>query len=163
MNGLRFLACAATIALAACSTAYSPKGIPAGSTEAEVIQAMGQPTGRSALPDGGKRLEFARGPFGKETYMLDFDAQGRMLRWEQVLNEANFSKIKPGMDKTEVLAAIGRPSDISGYGLHEKRQAWSYRYDTPFCIWFQIGMTMQGKVVDTAYGPDPMCEKPTRR
>lgn len=163
MNGLRFLACAAAIALVSCSTAYSPKGIPAGSSEAAVIQAMGPPTGQRTLPDGGKRLEFARGPFGKETYMLDFDAQGRMQRWEQVLNEANFAKIKPGMDKSEVVAALGRPSDISGYGLHEKRQAWSYRYDTPFCIWFQIGMTMQGKVVDTGYGPDPICEKPTRR
>jgi hypothetical protein len=163
MNTLRFV-CAAVAALAGCAhNAYSPKGIPAGSTEAAVIEAMGQPTGRSALPDGGQQLEFARGPYGKETYMLRFDAQGRMQRWEQVLNEANFAKIKPGMDKAEVLTAIGRPSDVSGYGLHEKRQAWSYRYDTPFCIWFQIGMTMQGQVVDTAYGPDPLCEKPTRR
>jgi hypothetical protein len=163
MNTMRLLACVAPFALAACATSYSPKGLAPGTTEAAAVQEMGAPTGQSALPDGGKRLEFARGPFGKQTYMLNFDAQGRMLRWEQVLTEANFAKIKPGMDKTEVVAMIGRPSDISGYGFHEMREAWSYRYDSPFCIWFQIGMTQQGKVVDTAYGPDPMCERPNRR
>jgi hypothetical protein len=165
MNSLRFLVGAAILlTLAACAhTAYSPKGVPVGSSEAAVIEKMGAPTGQSALPGGGKRLEFARGPFGKETYMLDFDAQGRLQKWEQVLTEANFAKIKPGMDKAEVLAMIGRPSDISGYGLHEKRQAWSYRYDSPFCTWFQIGMTLQGQVVDSGYGPDPICERRDRR
>jgi hypothetical protein len=163
MKTIRFLACAAAVVLAACSTAYSPKGLAPGSSEAAVVQAMGQPTGQSALPAGGKRLEFARGPFGKETYMVDFDPQGRMLRWEQVLTEPNFAKVRPGMDKSEVLAMIGRPSDISGYGLHEKREAWSYRYDSPFCVWFQIGMTLEGKVVDSGYGPDPLCERRDRR
>jgi outer membrane protein assembly factor BamE (lipoprotein component of BamABCDE complex) len=163
MYTMRCPAFAATLALAACSTAYSPRSLAPGTTEAAAVQAMGAPTGQSVLPEGGKRLEFARGPFGKETYMLDFDAQGRMLRWEQVLTEQNFAKIKAGMDKSEVLAMLGRPSEISGYGVHEKRQAWSYRYDSPFCVWFQIGMTLQGTVVDSAYNQDPLCERRDRR
>jgi len=36
---------------------------------------------------------------------------------------------------------------------------WAYRYETPFCRWFQVGIDPQGKVVDTAYGPDPLCDE----
>jgi hypothetical protein len=124
-----------------------------------VIEKMGAPPGRRALPDGGKRLEFARGPLGYDTFMLDFDAQGRLLRSEQVLTEQNFAKIQPGMTTDEVLALLGRPAEITGYGWHERRNAWGYRYWNSFCQWFQIGVNLQGKVVDSSYATDPICER----
>lgn len=110
------------------------------------------------MQGGGRRLEFARGPFGKHTYMLDFDAQGRLVRWEQVLVEARFNAIRSGMDAAEVRAQLGRASDQYVVGWHEKQTVWAYRYETPFCQWFQVGLNPQGKVVDTAYGPDPLCD-----
>jgi hypothetical protein len=35
---------------------------------------------------------------------------------------------------------------------------WSYRYWTPFCQWFQVSVGDDGKVVETGYGIDPMCD-----
>ncbi|HEX3139895.1 MAG TPA: hypothetical protein VHQ87_07560, partial [Rhizobacter sp.] len=69
--------------VAACTT-YGPQSLPKGSSMDAARAAMGPPTGEMALPDGGRRLEFARGPLGKHTYMLDYDAQGRLQNWEQV-------------------------------------------------------------------------------
>jgi hypothetical protein len=155
---LRPLLFAATLALTACA-AYGPSGLATGSTEAEVIKKMGSPTGQRSLPEGGKRLEFARGPSGFHTFMLDFDAQGRLQRWDQVLTEENFAKIQPGMDQSDVLALLGRPSEITGYGWHERRNAWSYRYWNSFCQWFQVGVTLEGKVADSAYATDPVCDR----
>src|SRR5687768_15874430 len=107
MTPMRHLLAVAVVALAAC-TSYSPTGLAPGSTEAAAVKDLGPPTARRALPEGGTRLEFARGPSGFHTYMLDFDAQGRMQRWEQVLTEENFAKIKPGMTRSDVLAMLGR-------------------------------------------------------
>ena len=147
----------AACAVSAC-TSYGPAALQQGADVQSVTASMGPPTAEAALPDGGRRLEYARGPFGKHTYMLDFDAQGRLLRREQVLTEANFNAILSGMDAAEVLARIGHPGERYVVGWHEKQTVWAYRYETPFCQWFQVGISAQGKVVDTAHGPDPVCD-----
>ena len=144
--------------LVSACTSYAPNSLAPGSSLAAATQTMGAPTGESSLPGGGRRMEFARGPFGKHTYMLDFDAEGRLLSWEQVLTEARFNTIRSGMDAAEVRALLGRASQQYVVGWHEKQTVWAYRYETPFCQWFQVGVNAQGKVVDTAYGSDPLCE-----
>ena len=157
MNTLRLSALLVACLMSAC-TSYGPNALAPGSSLEAATRAMGAPTGESTLPGGGRRLEFARGPYGKHTYMLDFDDQGRLLRWEQVLVEARFNTIRSGMDAAEVRAQLGRASYQYMVGWHEKQTVWAYRYETPFCQWFQVGINAQGKVVDTAYGSDPMCE-----
>lgn len=156
MKSLCFPVLAACL-LSAC-TSYGPQSLGTGSSIEATTRAMGAPTGEMALPSGGRRLEYARGPLGKHTYMVDFDAQGGLLSWEQVLTEARFNAIRGGMDSSEVLAQIGRASERFVVGWHVKQTVWAYRYETPFCQWFQVGINVQGKVVDTAYGPDPMCD-----
>jgi len=158
MNIFRLVALPAAVAvlISAC-TSYGPQSLGNGADMASTTHAMGVPTSEVALPDGGHRLEYARGPFGKHTYLLDFDAQGRLLRWEQVLTEPRFDAIRGGMDSAEVLAQIGHASEIY-YISWQKQVVWAYRYETPFCRWFQVGIDPQGKVVDTAYGPDPLCD-----
>ncbi len=147
---------AAGLLMTACAS-YGPPALPVGSSVDDVTRAMGPPTGRFLMRDGQQRLEFARGPFGKHTYMVDFDAQGRLARWEQVLTEQKFNEIQSGMDASEVRAAIGRASETFYIGW-QKQTVWAYRYDAVFCQWFQVGLDGQGKVTDTAYGPDPICE-----
>ncbi len=158
MNTLNLSALLSACMVSAC-TSYGPSSLAPGTDLEAATHAMGAPTGDAALPGGGRRLEFARGPYGKHTYMLDFDAQGRLLRWEQVLTEARFNAIRSGMDAAEVRAQLGRASDQYVVGWHEKQTVWAYRYETPFCQWFQVGLNAQGKVVDTAYGPDPLCDE----
>ncbi|MBX3624827.1 MAG: hypothetical protein KF892_07435 [Rhizobacter sp.] len=151
-------AAAGLLALAAC-TSYGPRSIAPGTSVDAVRQSLGVPTGEFAQPDGGRRLEYARGPYGRHTYMLDFDAGGKLLRWEQVLTEAKFNSIQPGMTGAEVQALIGHSFDQRMVGVAERRQTvWAYRYETPFCQYFQVGIDSQGKVMDTSYGPDPLCE-----
>jgi hypothetical protein len=138
-----------------CST-YGPPSLTAGASVPDATRALGPPTGEYALPAGAKRLEFARGPFGKHTYMLDFDAQGRLLGWAQVLTEARFNAVRAGTPKDELLLALGRPSEQSRIAL-QRLTVWSYRFEDHFCRWFQVGIDEAGRVADTGYYPDPRC------
>ncbi len=144
------------LALVAC-TGYSPAGLAPGTGIAEAERAMGPRSGTHALVDGGTRLEFARGPSGKQTYMLDFDAGGRLVSWEQVLNESNFNQLPLGISREDLLRTLGRPTEVRQVGWQGQR-VWSYRYENPFCQWFQVSLDRDGKVVDTGRGPDPACE-----
>lgn len=154
---LPLLTLAASAALlAGCAAAYGPQGLRSGASMQEAAAALGPPTGRYAR-SGGERIEYARGPYGKHTYMLDFDSQGRLTGWDQVLTEAHFDDVRPGISREELLFALGHPAESRPLGW-QTQTVWSYRYDSPFCKWFQVGIDAGGKVVDTGYGPDPLCD-----
>jgi hypothetical protein len=157
MTAIRSMLLAALAGLAGGCAFFNPASLPAGTPVAEVTKSLGAPTGEYSTPAGGKRLEFARGPYGKHTWMLDFDAGGALARSTQVLTEANFNAIRAGMSRDEVLYAIGRPSETSRLAL-QRQTVWSYRYDSPFCQWFQLGVDERGRVTDSGYYPDPLCE-----
>ena len=151
-----FLTLAVIAALVGCVT-YGPDGLAPRASLADATRAMGAPSGEYALPGSGKRLEFARGPYGRHTYMLDFDAQGRLVSTRQVLTEPDFDALRSGMSADEVLARIGHPAERFGIAV-QRQTVWAYRYESPFCRWFQVGIGSDGRVADTAYGPDPRCE-----
>lgn len=156
MSGPRVLVVLALAALLAACAAPGAQFAP-GSTRATVMQGMGAPTGEHPLAGGGRRLEYAGGAFGRQTHMFDFDAADRLLRWEQVRDEAHFNAIQAGMRADEVLARIGKPSTT--WAIPRQRQiVWSYRYNAHFCQWFMVGMGHDDRVIDTSYGPDPLCE-----
>lgn len=147
----------AAASLVACAW-VRPEQLPIGSSVAEVQAQMGRPTGQYPLPDGGQQLEYATGPFGRQTYHLDFGADGRLQRAEQVLTEQRFNSITAGMTDEQVLRSIGRPSTV--WALARQHQnVWSYRYEAFSCQWFMVGMGYDQRVIDTAYGPDPLCEQ----
>lgn len=143
--------------LAGCVNMSSPARLAPGASAEAIRAQLGEPTGRYALTDGGQRLEYARGPYGRETWMLDVDAQGRLVKAVQVLRESTFATIKAGMTRDEVLMTIGRPGNV-GYVGWQMQTVWNYRYASPFCQWFQVGLSQAGVVEDTGYGPDPLCD-----
>lgn len=153
----RLVAAGATLLLGACATSYGPGNLAPGSHADDAVRRMGPPTGRYTLDDGGTRLEFARGPMGLHTYMVDVDAAGRLVRVEQVLTERNFYALRPGMTADEVLRRIGRPSDQRDLP-RQRHRLWSYRYETPFCIWFQVSLGEDNRVAELGHNLDPMCE-----
>ncbi len=155
MRWLTLSVLAATTALAGCAGVGLGPVVPGQSSD-PIIRRMGAPTARYALPDGGSRLEFARGPFGKQTYMVDVDRAGLVLRTSQVLVERNFDAIKPGMSANDLLVALGTPSHRR-HGGWQGGEVWSYRYEAVFCQWFQVSM-VNAAVRDASYGPDPLCE-----
>ena len=147
--------CALTVLVLAGCTSYGPQALPAGASLGDVTAAMGPPTGHYPRPDG-ERVEYARGPYGKHTFMLDFDPQGRMTGWQQVLTEPNFDGLRVGTSRDDLLATLGHPSEQTRVALRDGA-LWSYRYEGPFCKWFQVSVDPSGQVVETGYGPDPMC------
>lgn len=159
----RLVAPLAAAALAGCAASYGPGPLAPGATEADVVARMGTPTGRHALPDGARRLEFARGPFGRETYMVDLDANGRVVRIRQALGEQQFLAMQPGMTREEVLREFGRPADARRVGF-VGREVWSWRYPTNDCLWFRATFGPDGRLIDGGgYLPDPMCDPPSDR
>jgi hypothetical protein len=152
--------CLVAVSLVGCAW-VQPEKLPMGSTVADVQAHMGKPTGQYPLAGGGEQLEYATGPFGRQTYHLDFGPDGRLQRVEQVLTEARFNTITAGMSDQDVLRAIGRPSTIWALA-RQQQNVWSYRYEAFSCQWFMVGMGYDQRVIDTAYGPDPLCEQNDR-
>jgi hypothetical protein len=143
--------------LAAGCAGYSPESLAPGSSLADATRTLGAPSGEYALAPSGKRLEFARGPYGLHTYMLDFDGEGKLVTWRQVLTEESFSTIGTGMGSDAVLRTLGRPAHQFGVWSHQQT-IWAYRFDSPQCLWFMVGVNPAGQVASTSYGPDPRCE-----
>jgi len=146
---------AIVVLLAACA-GYGPGTVRVGSSEAEVTQTMGTPTGRYTMPGGTQRLEFARGPYGRHTYMVDLDAQGRVAKVEQVLDERHFATLLPGQTRDEVLRTIGRPGERMG--MMRDGQIWSWRYPNNDCLWYQAQFNAQGILHSAGYGVERGCD-----
>ena len=153
---LAMVVVAASTGMGGCGS-YSPAALPVGSAMSEAERALGPRTGTHALPDGVTRLEFARGPFGKHTYMLNFGPEGRLRSWQQVLTEKTFNELPIGLPRAALLSTLGRPAHVMILS-RQRQTVWSYRYDAPFCLWFQVSLDDQGKVAETSYATDPACE-----
>ncbi|OIQ67545.1 DNA-binding transcriptional activator OsmE [mine drainage metagenome] len=96
---------------------------------------------------------------GHHTWFVYLDATGHATRAEQVLTEPNFNQITPGMTQDEVRQRLGRPSQTQGLA-RSRGVVWSYRYENPFCQWFQVEIAQDQKVRSTGYGEPPECERP---
>jgi hypothetical protein len=144
-----------TALLAGCQT-YGPSERFIGLSREEVIAQMGNPYPAALDLSQAQRLDFPRGPFGKHTYSLQFDADGKMVSYKQLLTEENFQQITPGMDVSEVIERIGMSRDTFKIG-RGRGYVWNFRYITPLCQWFQIEFTAENKVRSTGYGMPPEC------
>ena len=118
-------------------------------------------------PDGQTRVEFATGPYGRVTWMVDLDAAGKVSDApEQVLNEARFSWVQQNArdrDSNWLLYNLGRPGEVMRLGWIGG-QVWSWRYPTFDCLWFQVTVNDDGSLRDAGgYGIDPRCDAPSDR
>jgi hypothetical protein len=148
---------ASALLLGACVTPPVP-----GQAQAEVLGRWGAPTSRYALPGGASRLEYATGPFGRSTWMVDVDAGGRVTQARQVLTEGFLFELQgrlPGMPADELLRTLGRPGNKRGGGFLQGGEVWSWRYETLECLWFQVSVRDDGRASDGGFYPDPSCER----
>lgn len=148
---------ASVLALGACGSL--PGGMPPGTSIDTARHGLFGPTEEFRLPDGGTRLEFAQ---GKQTFMLDFDRAGALVRNEQVLTLPNLGSVTDTMSEADVRMRYGRPAWV--YAVHyQHQQIWNYRYDGADCVWYQISISGDThRVVDAGIGPDPACDGPSR-
>ncbi|WP_334188481.1 hypothetical protein [Noviherbaspirillum sp.] len=141
--------------LQGCAILHSGTITP-GETEAQVIAKLGQPTNRYKDEKGGL-LEYARGPWGQQTYMARIGPDGRVTSFEQVLTLQKFATITPGQaNKKDVLHTIGAPSDTSYLSLSDL-EVWSYPYKESD-VWnslMHVHFDRNGVVQKMMNGPDP--------
>ena len=152
-----FAALSLVTATAACTLMRPPASLPPGTTLADARQTLGAGD-QYPLPNGGTRLSFPR---GKDTYMLDFDADGRLVQSQQVLNLPTFATIQPGMPQAEVLTRLGRPAYVFPVG-YQKLQVLNYRFGglEGDCMVFQVSISnTTGNVTEAGTGPDPWCSR----
>ena len=116
----------AMVALGGCASIYTAPPQP-GEPEAQIVARLGEPTHRYG--DGDHRLlEYMTGPWGQATFMARIGPDGRLISYEQVLDNAHFSRIQPGRStKQDVLHTIGAPSETSYLSLPQL-EVWSYPY-----------------------------------
>lgn len=148
--------------LTACAGTATP--VP-GQSQADALRRFGSPTARYELPSGAQRLEFASGPFGRETWMVDVDADGRIQAVRQVLGEAGFADFQQraaGMTGAELLRTLGTPAERR-HGGWQGGERWSWRYPTNDCLWFQVVLADDGRVRGSGYGIDPHCDAASDR
>ena len=131
-----------------------------GVSRAEVLKAWGQPTARYALAEGGERLEFATGPYGRTTWMIDLDALAAVKQSRQVLSESEFFQVQSALElrREGLLQWLGTPGERRSGG-RAGGEVWSWRYPTNDCLWFQASVADDGRVTSSAYAIDPSCDK----
>jgi hypothetical protein len=161
-----FFSIVATTTLAAC--ALTPP-LQTGQGEAEARLRFGEPTGRHALGGGGTRLEFATGPMGRDTWMVDLDVQGRVTTWHNALDEWRLHALQqrlaqpPVMTRDELLRTLGRPGERGSGGWLAGGELWTWRYPTNDCLLFQATLGADGSVRDAGFNIDPRCEAGDRQ
>jgi hypothetical protein len=147
-------ACALAAALAGCA---SPQSLPLGMSQADALNALGRPTAAIKLPDGGSRLQYSGQPFNQSVWNVEFDAQGRLARTEQMMSDQAFLRVEAGKHtQRDVLRDFGPPADVFRYALANET-AFMYRYLTHggFKAAMFIYFDPAGVVKRTETGLDP--------
>jgi hypothetical protein len=152
-NGLRrfFLALIAPFAaLVGCDAGISQLK-PGVSTATEVRSTLGNPTFEWKAPDGSYTWEFARGPEGMVTYMIDLGPDNVLRAIRQVLTEEYFAQIQPGMTRDAVRKLIGRPGQTMPFSnLQEDVSSWRFEQSHGNPWFFNVHFVPDGTVKRTS-------------
>ncbi len=90
---------------------------------------MGPPAMRWLDADGSVQLAYPRGPAGLHSFMVKLGPDGRLQSIENVLNQAGFARISPGMSKEQVLRVLGPPDDSrTVYFKARDELVWDWRF-----------------------------------
>lgn len=125
---LRKLLVVVALVLAACDVRMLDLK-PGVSTAGDVTKAMGKHTFEWKEKDGSYTWEFPRGPAGVVTYMVTIGPDNVLKEIRQVLNDATFAKLQPGMNADEVRKLIGRPAQTMKF-QNLQEDVWSWKYET---------------------------------
>ena len=119
------LASAACLLLTACS---HPQLMDPGMTESQVRTELGAPHAAVDTGEGTQRWVYSMQPFGQEVWWIEFDADGRIVRREEVLDRAHMALIKPGVStKKDVWNLFGKCAQEYTFSLIDQT-AWMYRF-----------------------------------
>lgn len=118
----------AAVALPACDYVNLKEIKPGVTTRAEVSSRMGEPGFVHWNDDGTATWEYARQPNGSSCYMISFGLDHVVSKVEQVLNEQNYARVRPGMSKDDVRRLLGAPGSKQRFeNLGE--EIWEWRIE----------------------------------
>ena len=131
----RTAACGAVVmalALGLLGGCASPDGAQFGAQRADVVARLGAPVSAAPLPGGGERLLYSAQPSGFTVFLLDFDAQGRLVQREQVLTQARLAAIPVGQwTVADVQRTFGPPMRVERVARFDG-DIWTYRFMDDF-------------------------------
>jgi hypothetical protein len=124
-------------------------------TEADVKKQFGEPGATYNETDGSKTFEYSRQPEGQVAYMITIGADGKMSALRQVLKPAEFAKITPGIDKTQVRRLLGKPGKTAKFDLKPDEEHWDWRWlDGQVPKLFSVLFDKDGKVMSSSVADD---------
>ena len=155
MRSLLAALLAAVTALVGCDSRRIDRLEEGLSTEADVRAQFGEPEAVYPEPDGSRTLEYPRQPEGQVNYMITIGPDGKMSALRQVLKQATFDQVAPGMDKAQLRRLLGRPAATQAFPLKQE-EVWDWRYlDGQEPRVLSVTLDRDGKVIGSRTGVDP--------
>jgi len=155
---------AAAAALCACATLQPVETAQKmiGSPQSSVRDTFGAPTETYQLAGGTSRWIYSKQPLGYQVYAADFDANGRLTNFRQMLTEQEIYQARPGVwTKRDITERFGMPREPIQYYPLMKREAWSYRMyvaayqPAHFSVYFDDnGVVDRTMIIVDPYGGD---------
>jgi hypothetical protein len=123
---------------------------------------FGRPAETHALASGGKVEYFPQLPYGHVTYAARYDADGKLVSFDQILNDDNIAKVVRGKTQMkEVRDLLGPPWQPVDQKLMQ-RTVWTYPMriaGDPNPKWFVVQMSYDGVVRETYLMNDPQFDQ----
>lgn len=161
-------ACLLAGALSACSTLMPVQEGQklVGQPQAAVQATFGLPTDVYQLSDGTTRWIYSKQPLGQYAYAADFDRNGNLTRFRNVLDTLELYKAKVDVwTKRDVEENFGKTREPVQYYPLMKREVWSYRFKHEG-LWpslFNFYFDDAGVLRQTQITPDPLYDRGDRR
>lgn len=125
---------------------------PGVSTAAEVRARFGAPGMEWLNTDGSMTWEYSRQPEGAECYMITVGPDNILRQIDQVLNEAQFARVQPGMSGDEVRRLLGRPASTQFFALKQET-VWDWLIERGSTLadptYFTVSFDSAGQVSGT--------------
>ncbi len=112
--------------LSACDTERAARLEEGVSTEADVRGQFGEPVQITERADGSKLLAYPRQPEGWTNYEAEIGSDGKLTALRQLLTEANFAKVQPGMAQAAVGKLLGRHARELRYATQPGQVVWRW-------------------------------------
>jgi hypothetical protein len=119
---------ALAVLLAACTGfPYGGYPIAPGTPRGAILAHNGPPTRVVPLAGGGERLQYSLQPDGQQTWMVDVDAGGNVVRAYNALTFENFNRIQPGWTMADIEREFGPPARVDGVASWDG-PVWTWRW-----------------------------------
>jgi len=143
---------AAALVLVAIGLTHGCAGVialKAGESQADVRAHWGAPTLTGKTADG-ERWVYSTAPEGRQVWLLDFDAGGRLASQLQGLTLERVTRVRNGQKQSEVEALLGPSYYTMRYPFRPEELVHIYRfYDMQIATCFYVGYDDAGIVTST--------------